>query len=441
MEARGTFEDKSSEREDSFPIPAAGWIGGNTTLPYAYSGEDDNHFLQMATNLSSIHGQTFVEGRRVHHTSFVDGTHNESDENPVFGELDGRIGSRYVNGACVACHTKNGRALPPESPGPVPQYVFPVGDGAGDAHPTFGHVLQPASLGGQGEPTPVLEAWEDVGPLRKPVFGFEGEAPAHYSPRIAPQLVGMGLLEAIAEEDILALADPDDADGDGISGRPRLVTDVETGDLRLGRLGWKADQPSVRGQVASALRTDMGVMTSVYPLPDCGPEQAECGEEKAPLSESLLDKLVAYNSLLGVRARRSLDDPDALAGEALFEELNCSGCHTPSFVTSPFHPRSELRSQAISPYTDLLLHDMGEGLADTLPLDGVLATEWRTPPLWGIGLTAGVSGGEGYLHDGRARTLEEAIMWHGGEAEQSREAFEQLSEEEQQALVSFLKSL
>ena len=286
----------------------------------------------------------------------------------------------------------------------------------------------------------MLMAWEEVGTLRRPVIGFEGEAPDYYSARIAPQLVGMGLLEAIPEEALLALADPDDSNGDGISGRLRLVVDQETGDLRAGRLGWKADQPSVRGQVASALRTDMGVMTSVYPSPDCGDEQVDCDEEKAPLDDLLLDQLVAYNSLLGVRARRALDNPEALQGEQVFHDSGCAGCHVDTFETSAFHPRSELRSQVIHPYTDLLLHDMGEDLAGRPEFEASEA-EWRTPPLWGVGLIDTVNGHTHLLHDGRARGFAEAILWHGGEAEAAREAFRTAPRRVREALLRFLETL
>ena len=251
----------------------------------------------------------------------------------------------------------------------------------------------------------------------------------------------MGLLEAITEADIEALADPDDADGDGISGRLRLVTDPETGQTRIGRFGWKAAQPRVKHQVAAAFNTDMGVMTTILPAPDCGAQQTNCGPAGSELSDAHLDNLTAYISLLGVSARRDLSDPVALQGEALFSSIGCSGCHTDTFQTSAFHPHAELRDQVIHPYTDLLLHDMGPGLASTLGEGNASGAEWRTPPLWNIGLTAGVSGGEAYLHDGRARNLSEAILWHGGEAEASKQTFVGMTQDEKDALIAFLKSL
>ena len=243
------------------------------------------------------------------------------------------------------------------------------------------------------------------------------------------------------------------AEAQGIS-RAQVVDDPETGAPRLGRFGWKAGTSSVRHQTASALNTDMGVMTALFPEPDCGTEQTGCGDTGAELSEAHLDDLVRYVSLLGVRARRDLDDGDALAGETLFGEVGCADCHRPSFETTPYHPLAELRGQVIWPYTDLLLHDMGEALADNLGEGAASGAEWRTPPLWGIGLGPCVTGGvegphqqevctphESYLHDGRARTLDEAIRWHGGEGAASRDAFTALSAEQQAQLIRFLQTL
>ena len=151
--------------------------------------------------------------------------------------------------------------------------------------------------------------------------------------------------------------------------------------------------------------------------------------------------MTRYVALLGVGARRDLSDAQALQGEVLFSSANCTACHTPTLTTSPYHPNAELRNQTIHPYTDLLLHDMGPGLADNMGEGVATGSEWRTAPLWNIGLTAGVSGGEAYLHDGRAQTLEEAILWHGGEAEDSKEVFRNMSAADRAALIKFLQSL
>lgn len=433
-EAQGAAQNPS-------PMPEAGMIAGGTTLSYQYSDEPDNHFLQMATNLSNINGQEFVLGRRIHHTDFGDGSHNESPDNGTFDQLSGLLGTNYVNRSCVACHERNGRALPPDTNEPLRRYVVRVGDGSGNPDPLTGSVLQPLSTGASPEGTVSIGSWTETNGLRSPNFNFEPSPPVQFSARIAPQLVGMGLLEAIIEEDIAAMADPDDSNSDGISGRLQLVSDPVTGQSRVGRFGWKAGQASLRHQVAAALNTDVGVMTTVRPTPDCGVNQANCGASNIELTDDNLDKLTAYVGLLGVRARRDLDNPAALQGEALFDSAGCTGCHTDTLQTSPYHPHAELRDQTIHPYTDLLLHDMGPGLAATLGEGQATGAEWRTAPLWGIGLTAGVSEGEAYLHDGRARTLSEAILWHAGEAEASRQAFEDMSQSERNAILAFLKSL
>ena len=451
----GSFEDPSSDRENSVPIDPAGWLGGGTTLPYAYSDEPDNHFMQMATNLSSEHGQPFVRGRRVHHTDMLDGTHDESADNPIFTELVGLGGPLYTHTSCDGCHHRNGRAPVAEVGEVLDAWVVQVATEDGEPVPELGAVLQPFHTSGAGEGSVHIAAWEEADGLRRPVYGWSIDAPAQYSARIAPQLVGIGLLEAIDESSVLSWEDPEDADGDGISGRARRVTDPVTGEVRLGRFGWKAGTSSVRHQTAAALMNDMGVRTSVFTDPDCGSAQTDCGPGgEAELSDPHLDDLVRYVSLLGVRARRGLDDPTAVQGETLFGDLGCAACHVPEVTTSAFHPFSELRSQTIHPYTDLLLHDLGEGLADQLETDDVSASEWRTPPLWGLGLGPCVTGGvEGpfqeqvctphasYLHDGRARTVDEAIRWHGGEAEDARAAYEALSDGDQVALLAFLDTL
>jgi CxxC motif-containing protein (DUF1111 family) len=263
------------------------------------------------------------------------------------------------------------------------------------------------------------------------------------------------LLEALDEATLLARSDADDANGDGISGRPQIVLDPVNGKKRLGRFGWKAGASSLLHQVASALNTDMGVMTSVFLEPDCGAEQTNCGNDQgAELGDEHLAHLVKYVSLLGVRAQRSLDDADVVKGEALFRDVGCASCHVAELTTGEHHPFAELRAQTIHPYSDLLLHDMGPGPADSLGEKEASGAEWRTTPLWGIGLSACVTGGvEGpfqkqvcaphhsYLHDGRARTLEEAIRWHGGEGQASKEVFVALAAADQAALVRFLESL
>lgn len=435
----------SNQSLDSFPLSTNAWLGGKTTLPYQYSNEPEHRFKQLAGNISPTNGQLFMLGRRLHHTDFGDGSHSEAG-NPIYTQQVGKLGPKFIARNCVECHINNGRALPAAVGTPLTKWVFKVGsDATGTAHPTLGHVLQPQSTSGPNEGTVSIASYTttsgqygDATPysLQKPNYSFSGTTPAFFSARIAPQLVGMGLLEAVSESTIAALADPDDANADGISGRMQTVLDPETNQQRLGRFGDKAGRVRLSHQIAGALNTDMGVTTAIFPKLD-----GETTNSPVEISATALDLMTRYVALLGVGARRDLTNAQALQGEQLFTTAQCVKCHTPTLTTSPYHPMTELRSQVIHPYTDLLLHDMGPGLADNMGEGNATGSEWRTAPLWNIGLTAGVSGGEAYLHDGRARSLEEAILWHGGEAAASKEAFRTMSASDRAALIKFLKSL
>ncbi|MEP4076357.1 di-heme oxidoredictase family protein [Haloferula sp.] len=430
---------------DSHPLPMQAWLGGQTTLPYQYSNEPEHRFKQTAGNISPTNGGPFMLGRRLHHTDFGNGNHSESG-NPVFATHSGKLGPDFISRSCVECHVNNGRALPPEIGDPMFQTVVKVGsDAEGTPHPTLGSVIQPQTTGASAEASATIASYVTSSgqygdgtsySLRQPVYAFQGVTPNYFSVRLAPQLVGLGLLEAIDEQMIIDLADPNDDDEDDISGRYQTLVDPETDETRLGRFTNKSGQARLSHQVAAALNTDMGIATTVFPILD-----GETSATTPEISDSELEQMTKYVALLGVGARRDLDDPLALSGEQLFVSANCTACHTPELSTGPYHPMAELRNQTIRPYTDLLLHDMGAGLADNMGEGDASGSEWRTPPLWGIGLTAGVSGGEAYLHDGRARTLEEAILWHGGEATDSKEAFRTMSSSDRNALIKFLKSL
>lgn len=431
---------------DSYPLPIEAWLGGLTTLPYQYSNEPEHRFKQTAGNISPTNGQEFMFGRRLHHTDFDSGAHSEPN-NPDFLTHAGKLGPQYVAASCVECHVNNGRALPVEIGAPLLQSVVKVGrDAAGSPHLLLGDQLQPKDVFGPAEAGVTLTGYSEVAgqygdgtpyTLRKPVYEFSGVVPDHFSVRIAPPLVGLGLLEAVPEETIAQLADPDDADGDGLSGRMAVVPDLEDPTVsRLGRFGYKAAQATVSYQIAAALNRDMGVRSRIFPMLD-----GESAPGNIEIEDAELDQMNRYVSLLGVSARRNLTDEVALRGETLFEQMNCVSCHTPELKTSPHHPMAELRNQTIRPYTDLLLHDMGSGLADNMGEKGASGAEWRTAPLWNIGLTEGVSGGEAYLHDGRARTLEEAILWHGGEGAAAKEAFRNLPATDREAVIQFLRSL
>jgi CxxC motif-containing protein (DUF1111 family) len=430
---------------DSYPLPIKAWLGGKTTLHYQYSNEPDNAFKQIAGNLAPASGIDFMLGRRLHHTDFGDGTHSESG-NPVFAQQVAKLGSKYIARSCVACHINNGRALPPAIGQTMTRSNVKVGtDSSGTPHPLLGSVFQPKSTGGaanDGNATissysAISGQYPDGTPfsLRKPNYSFSGTTPSHFSVRLTPALVGMGLLEAITESSVMALADPDDADNDGISGRPQIITDPQTGQSRLGRFGYKGARATIQHQIAGALNGDIGITTSVFPVLDDGTTGSEITDQE-------LDRMTRYTALLGVQARRDLDDGQALQGETLFTTAGCAKCHTPQFTTSANHPMAEVRGQTISPYSDLLLHDLGPEMADNMGEGIATGSEWRTAPLWNIGHTAGVNEmGEAYLHDGRAENLEEAILWHGGEAAASRDVFCNMSATDRAAIIAFLKSL
>jgi CxxC motif-containing protein (DUF1111 family) len=432
---------------DSFPMPEKAWLGGRTTLNQPFSDEPDKRFMQMATNIAPVSAQPWVEGRRLLHTSFADGSHSEPG-NPAMGEHAGKIGGHHVARSCVTCHKNNGRALPAAVGATLITTGVKVGTTSGGADAKLGRALQPFPSSGASEGSAQLKQWDltngtfaDGTPyqLRRPRYAGTGTIPAAYSMRISPPLIGLGLLEAVPESAIAALVDVNDGNGDGVSGRMNVVDD-RNGQPRMGRFGWKAGQPSLREQIAHALAFDMGVRTSLFNFLDCGAQQSGCSGG-GTLADQALGLLVRYVALLGVPARRNPNDALANQGEQLFQSAGCASCHRPTLPTSNFHPHAELRGQTIRPYTDLLLHDMGPGLADNLPEGLATGGEWRTPPLWGIGLTAGVSGGQAYLHDGRARNLSEAILWHGGEGQKARDNFVAMPASQRNALLAFLANL
>lgn len=391
------------------------------------------------------------------------------------------LGPLYNARSCQRCHLKDGRGHPPEGPddsavsmflrvsvpGLPEDAVAEIKDYiATRAEPTYGTQMQDFGVAGHAaeyrlEITYTEEVIElsdgETASLRHPTYTAAdlGYGPLHpdamFSPRIAPQMLGLGLLEAIPAADIMAHADPDDTDGDGISGRPNIVWSVEYDMPMLGRFGLKAGAPTVRHQSAGAFAGDIGISTPLFPdgFGECTEAQTACraaphGDGDARVTEvddEGLDLVTFYSRNLGVPARRDVDDPQVLKGKELFYSTGCTGCHTPAYVTHRLEDRPEQSFQLIWPYTDLLLHDMGEGLADHRPEARATGTEWKTPPLWGIGLTEQVSGHTNFLHDGRARSLLEAILWHGGEAQAARDAVVDMPSEDRAALIRFLESL
>lgn len=383
------------------------------------------------------------------------------------------LGPLYNARACQRCHLKDGRGHPPAANFPDDNAVsllvrlgIPTGPVAARPDPVYGGQLQDFAIAGveiEGRPhvtwteEPVTLADGTEVSLRRPDWtvvdlGYGPMDPeTKLSPRIAPPMIGLGLLEAVPAEQIAAHADPDDADGDGISGRVAEVTNAETGERMIGRFGWKASQPTLRQQASAAFLGDMGLSTTGRPFGygDCSEAQKACrdapdgGSEATGLevSETMLRLVVFYSRHLAVPARRNVTDPAVVRGEAVFAAAGCDGCHRPSLTTAADADDPALAGQTIHPFTDLLLHDMGPDLADGLPEGGAGAQEWRTPPLWGIGLTETVNGHTHFLHDGRARSVLEAILWHGGEAQSARDHVVGLNAADRDALIAYVNSL
>lgn len=365
------------------------------------------------------------------------------------------LGPVFNARSCQGCHIKDGRGHPPEPNDiNIVSMLFALSGPDGGPDPVFGKQFQDQGVAGfprEGrvdiayEPEPFTYPDGTVLTLRRPVYDTDAALAdgTSLNPRIAPPMIGLGLIEAIADEDLARFADPDDADGDGVSGRLGMVGEA------IGRFGWKAMAPTLVDQAATAFSNDMGLSTRVHPAGwgDCTEAQADCraaphgDTDGAPeIADSLLDLVVFYSANLAVPARRDLDDPKVLRGKELFYQVGCIACHVPKYATSSDAPPAQ-RNQLIWPYSNFLLHDMGEGLADKNPSGDRLGSEWRTPPLWGIGMTKTVNGHTYFLHDGRARSLEEAIVWHGGEALTSRDAYAALEAEDRAALIHFLESL
>lgn len=392
------------------------------------------------------------------------------------------LGPLYNARACSICHIGNGRGRPPlddtdrlgalflrvsipdEASSLAPDLLDKMSNAP---EPTYGLQLQDKSVAGlpaegrlavRYSPVAVTLADGTIVELQKPEYALQNPGygdlhpQAQLSPRIAPQMIGLGLLEAIPEADILAHADPDDQDGDGISGRANLVWSKEYDQWMLGRFGLKAGASTVRAQSMAAANGDIGLSNSLFPVAtgDCTAQQTACltapdgntaAQGGVEASDPVMDLMTFYSRTLAVPARRDVDDPEVLEGKAAFYQAGCPACHVPKFVTHRLANRAEHSFQLIWPYTDMLLHDLGEGLADNRPEWQANGREWRTPPLWGIGLTQTVSGHSRFLHDGRARTMLEAILWHGGEATAAQQAVIAMPKSQRDALIAFLESL
>lgn len=436
------------------PEPGEELVGGETTV----FDTSKDAFSLSSRNMTSERRSTFFVGNSFFKENWLIA--------PSSTEGRDGLGPLYNARSCSGCHLLDGRGQPPETsnepllsmlvrlsiPGQT-EHGGPLGE------PTYGGQVQPKAIPGITPEGDVFVAYEEVSgafvdgdaySLRRPTYSFAlGRGPMApdtlQSPRVAPQMIGLGLLEAIPEADILAAEDPNDMDQDGISGRANQVWDPVLGKTALGRFGWKANQPNLADQVAGAFLGDMGITTAYFSTQECTGAEVDC--QAAPdggmpeCSEHIREAVTFYSMTLAPPARRDWQEQEVLQGKQLFGEAGCAKCHAAVFKTGTLVDFPELSNQTIRPYTDLLLHDMGKELADNRPDFEADGQEWRTPPLWGIGLISVVNGHNTLLHDGRARGVVEAILWHGGEAEKSREAFRSMSREHRQALVRFVESI
>ena len=437
---------------------------GDFTLKRA----DAEAFAEPAPVLTYKQQQTFMRGRQHFNQKWV-----------IFPSMGGDwgLGPTFIADKCSGCHIGGGRGVMPtaeqEPVGVLIRMSVPGIDEHGGVkpHPAYGDQFQNQGLTGKdeynhgkGDRVPpegtVYIEWEDVSlvefsdgekvTLRKPkprfdklTFGPIG-AETMLSLRFTPPIFGMGLLETVPEQTLLDIAKKQTEQG--VSGRANTVWDPYTKQTRMGRFGWKANVPSIRMQIALAFHGDIGATTSLFIENNCTPVQELClastPNNRPEVIDVNWDETEFWTQGLAVPARRNVDDADFKRGEALFDQAKCSVCHVPTLKTAAeFKPLPQLANQIFHAYTDLLIHDMGEGLSDGRPDYDAGPTEWRTPPLWGLGLAKIVAGSTAMLHDGRAATATQAILWHGGEAETSREAFRNMAKADREALLKFLNSI
>ena len=445
--------------------PGEALSGGSATVKKS----DQNAFSLPSANLSPVRRLDFSVGNSFFRSPWVIAPSTTTAR-------DG-LGPLFNTNACQNCHIKDGRGHPPEagdtnavsmlvrlSIPDDPAFADLIQRNGVLPEPNYGGQLQDMANPGVTPEGRVRVEYDALTvkfrdgtavELRQPTLritqlGYGPMHPeTHVSARIAPPMIGLGLLEAIADEAVLANADPDDKNGDGISGRANWVWDDAQQKVVMGRFGWKAGQPNLNQQNVHAFSGDMGLTTSLRRFDDCTPAQTDClaapngnGPDGEPeVSDNILRLVEFYTRNLGVPARRNVDDPQVLTGKNLFFQAGCQQCHAPSFKTRADAAEPELANQEIRPYTDLLLHDMGDGLADNRTEFQATGREWRTPPLWGLGLTAAVNGHTQMLHDGRARNALEAILWHGGEAQAAQRQVLAFNAEQREALLAFLNSL
>lgn len=446
----------SNNEEIYIPLVAEeneAFSGGETTI----FDVSVNAFGFQAPNLVGDNSLFFFTGNSLFNQNWVTA--------PASTTARDGLGPFFNARACSTCHFKDGRGKAPESIGDLNHGLLlrlsiPGTDlnGGNKPDPIYGGQLQDQSVTNATTEASFSISYSDKivnysdgtsVTLRNPEYIINDLAYGNLasnlqvSPRVAQQMVGLGLLEAVTENTLLSFADEFDTDNDGVSGRPNYVWNIETQSTTIGRFGWKANQPTIKQQISAAFAGDLGITSTLFPDENC-PEGVDCSSfangGSPEISDENIGKVTLYSSTLAVPGRRDYDEINILEGKKLFIDSKCTSCHIAKMTTGS-HEIPALENQTIRPYTDLLLHDMGTDLADNTPDFKATGTEWRTPPLWGIGLIETVNGHTNLLHDGRARTIEEAILWHGGEAENSKNIFVNLTSEERTKIIDFIKTL
>lgn len=445
----GSFVIACQKYDAGYSNPDSEWLsGGQQTVFDGGSGAYGHPFPVMSEDLERVHEigdlqfeQTFVSA--------------PAPINPGLGPI-------FNNVSCISCHIADGRGKVPDQGELAASILFRVSIPGQDLHggpnpvPGYGDQLQNRGILGVTKEadvnivyTEITRYFKDGTPytLRKPSYSIVNAytaMPANVmlSPRVAPPVFGLGLLEAVSDATILSLADENDANKDGISGRANYVWDVMNNKTSLGRFGWKANQPNILQQVAAAYNGDIGITSFLFPQESSfGQPQYDHRNDEVEISDSLLYSVEFYIKTLAVPVRRNATDPIIVQGKQLFTNAGCAKCHIPDLRTGVNVAFPAISNQLIHPFTDLLLHDMGPDLADNRPDFLANGNEWRTPPLWGIGLTQIVNGHSNFLHDGRARNLMEAVLWHGGEAENAKDQVVNMTADERNALIKYLESL
>ena len=437
-------------------VVGLGFMGPAGAQMQAASTTDREALSQPMSGLTAEEMTRFQQGRSLFRQSWVVAPAGD-------GEVNG-LGPLYNRLACISCHAKNGRGGAPEGPQQRMQSMLVRLSVAGQdehggpkPHPAYGDQLNEEGIPGvPGEGRAQihwrtsrvkLAAGESV-ELRRPRIEFAELAygplgKVLISPRVSPHVGGLGLLETVPADALQQLARQ--TKPDGVQGAVNQVWDRSLGQTVVGRFGLKANAPTLRQQIAGAFLGDMGITSDLFPTENCTAVQVACQQAVSgghpELKTAQLDAVEFYLAHLAPPARRDAEQPLVRQGEALFAKSGCAACHLP-VLTGGEHPKyPRLSGQTVAAYTDLLVHDMGPDLADGRPDYLANGQQWRTPPLWGLGLLAGINEQTRFLHDGRARTAQEAILWHGGEASSARKRYVQLSKESRQALLAFLQSL